>query len=55
MFTVPLVELLEEAHWEVRTHPYRGREYEIWHCAYDGEDIWGATAAMLRGMLAMLR
>jgi 8-oxo-dGTP pyrophosphatase MutT (NUDIX family) len=55
VFTIPLSELLCEQGWELRSHEYRGSEVRVWHFPYDGEDVWGATAWMLRGMLAVLR
>ncbi|MEZ4272310.1 MAG: CoA pyrophosphatase [Myxococcota bacterium] len=53
-FTVPLAVLLDPAVWESRLHPWKGSAVRIWHVAFDGEDIWGATAAMLRRFVEVL-
>jgi 8-oxo-dGTP pyrophosphatase MutT (NUDIX family) len=55
VFAVPLEVLLDESRWRTQTHAYQGREHQVWHLDFDGEDIWGATAYMLRGMLGVLR
>lgn len=54
-FTVPLTALLDEARWEQREYPWRGALVAVWHFPWEGEDIWGATGAMLRGLLDILR
>ncbi|MBI5507731.1 MAG: CoA pyrophosphatase [Deltaproteobacteria bacterium] len=51
VFTLPLEVLLAPEAWELRPHQYGGSEYKIWHLPYDGEDIWGVTAFILRGMV----
>jgi len=55
VFTVSLAELLLEERWERRIHAWRGNEVLVWHFPHDGEDVWGATAFMLRGMVELLR
>ena len=55
VFTVPLAELLREDRWERRVHAWRGSEVQVWHFPHDGEDVWGATAFMLRGLVEILR
>ncbi len=55
VFTVPVGELLRDERWEHRVHPWRGSEVLVWHFPHDGEDVWGATARMLRDMVELLR
>jgi 8-oxo-dGTP pyrophosphatase MutT (NUDIX family) len=55
VFTVPVDELLREERWEHRVHSWRGSEVLVWHFPHDGEDVWGATARMLRDMVELLR
>ncbi|MFC1610462.1 NUDIX hydrolase [Myxococcota bacterium] len=55
VFAVPIAELLREERWEHRVHRWRGSEILVWHFFHDGEDIWGATGRMLRGMIEYLR
>lgn len=54
VFTVPLRRLLDLDGWERRAHAYRGGEISVWHFPYDGEDIWGVTGHMVRGLVEML-
>jgi 8-oxo-dGTP pyrophosphatase MutT (NUDIX family) len=55
VFTVPVSELLRDERWEHRVHPWRGSELLVWHFLHDGEDVWGATARVLRDMIELLR
>jgi len=54
VFSVPLQILLNESSWQLQSHDYRGRTFETWHVFFAGEDIWGATAHMLRGFVELL-
>jgi len=54
VFTVPLEALMIAERWQQRTHDYRGSSFRVWHFPFDSEDVWGATAAVLRGMVELL-
>jgi 8-oxo-dGTP pyrophosphatase MutT (NUDIX family) len=54
VFAVPLSLFLDAARWDGQQHIWRGKEYKVWHFPFDGEDVWGATAHMLRGMVETL-
>ena len=54
VFSVPMEVLLRVESWERRPHSYRGREVSVWHLPFSGEDIWGVTAHILRGMVERL-
>jgi len=54
VFAVPLDRLLDEAGWELLPHHWNGRVFHSWHFPWDGEDVWGATARMLRGFVELL-
>ena len=55
IFSVPLDLLLNEDLWRQQTHRYGGRRSRAWHFAYDGEDVWGVTATILRRLIHLLR
>lgn len=55
VFSVPMEVILNEAAWELRSHAFGGKDVQVWHLPYDGEDVWGATAYMLRGFVELLR
>jgi 8-oxo-dGTP pyrophosphatase MutT (NUDIX family) len=55
VFTVPVDELMRDERWEHRVHPWKGSEVLVWHFPHAGEDVWGATARMLRDMVELLR
>jgi 8-oxo-dGTP pyrophosphatase MutT (NUDIX family) len=55
VFSLPLDVLLDESGWRPRVHEWRGKRVELVHLLHDGEDIWGATAYMLRGLIEVLR
>ena len=55
VFSVPLGALLDESRWHQQVHRFREREVTLLHFAHDGEDIWGATAVMLRDFLKLIR
>jgi 8-oxo-dGTP pyrophosphatase MutT (NUDIX family) len=54
VFAVPLDRLLDDAGWELREHHWNARVFHSWHFLWDGEDVWGATARMLRGFIELL-
>ena len=55
VFSVPVGVLLDPHRWHERQHPFRGENILIWHLDWDGEDVWGATAMMLRGLVDILK
>jgi 8-oxo-dGTP pyrophosphatase MutT (NUDIX family) len=55
VFFVPLDLLLDDALWHQKIHRYGGEDVSLWHFDYDGEDIWGVTATILRGLIQLLR
>ena len=54
VFSVPLTVLLERERWATKQYERGGARFTLWHLPYDGEDIWGATALVLRGMVELL-
>lgn len=54
VFAVPLDQLAMEGSWHQRIHIYMGQEFKVWHFPYAGEDVWGATASMLRSLIEIL-
>jgi 8-oxo-dGTP pyrophosphatase MutT (NUDIX family) len=54
VFFVPLEALLDSSRWVRRRHTYRGSSLDIWHFPWDGEDVWGLTGAILRGLVEFL-
>ncbi len=61
---VPLVELLKEEYWEIKTYIHGEKEFPVHFFHWLGtsssnpleeEIIWGATANILRQLLALLR
>ncbi len=54
VFTLPLSVMLERERWQEQVHHWQGNEVTSWHLPHDGEDIWGATATMLRGFAQLL-
>ncbi len=55
VFTVTLDELLDERRWQAQEHRWQGSALKVWHFPHDGEDVWGATAHMLRELVGVLR
>lgn len=55
VFCVPSHLFLDEANWRSRWVQFKNRRYLQWELEYDGRRIWGATAAMLRDLLPLLR
>jgi 8-oxo-dGTP pyrophosphatase MutT (NUDIX family) len=53
VFAIPLSQLLDEARWQEREHHYGDSVVHIWHFPYDGEDVWGATARILRSFVEL--
>ena len=54
VFALPLPLLNDTARWRQQIHHWRGNEVAAWHLDFDGEDIWGATARILRGFADIL-
>lgn len=54
VFTVPLSFFLEPSHAERSVRETPGGRREIWTYRYCGREIWGATAAIIRGMTDIL-
>ena len=46
-FEAPLQYLLDPANQHIETAVFAGRERRYWQIEWDGNRIWGATAAML--------
>ncbi len=52
VFTVPIAELLHQARFEIEPRPpHSNRRDPIYHFYYDGRDIWGATARIVKQFL----
>ena len=47
LFEVPLAHLFDPANHVRRTVEWHGTERSFYEIAWDGERIWGATAAMI--------
>jgi 8-oxo-dGTP pyrophosphatase MutT (NUDIX family) len=47
-FEVPLAFLMDPAHHEMRTRELRGRTRHFYAMPWQGHEIWGATAGMIR-------
>ncbi|MEK7705700.1 MAG: CoA pyrophosphatase [Myxococcota bacterium] len=54
VFGIPVVRLLDPQGWEQREHEYRGNLFRVWHFPYDGEDVWGVTGIILRGLVELM-
>jgi 8-oxo-dGTP pyrophosphatase MutT (NUDIX family) len=54
VFTLPLAVVLDPSAWELREHHYGDLVFHSWHLPWDGEDIWGVTARMLRSFMELL-
>lgn len=50
IFEAPLAHLVDPAFRERRSRPYLGAERAYWAIPYEGRDIWGATAGMLKAL-----
>ena len=52
VFTVPIAELLHQTRFEIEPRPQNStRRDPIYHFHYDGRDIWGATARIVKQFL----
>jgi 8-oxo-dGTP pyrophosphatase MutT (NUDIX family) len=54
VFSVPLVDLANEASWEVVPMTRGEHTINFAHFYFDGEDIWGLTAFVLMRLLELL-
>ena len=54
VFGVPLREMLRPELWQRHEVVRDERAFRVWRFPYEGEDIWGATAARLRGFIELL-
>ena len=54
VFTLPLALLFDTAQWQKRHHSHQGHEGWTWQLQHDGEEIWGVTASILRGMAEVI-
>ena len=52
ILVVPLAELLLDDIFSEEIWPFQGRERRLWFFRLHGDTVWGATAAMLRDLLA---
>ncbi len=50
VFTVPLAVVLDMSRYETRIFERNGQEYPIYTLHWQGQKIWGATAAMLMNL-----
>ena len=56
VFSIPLDWLADPANREYRNHTHRGIDFDmLYFKKYDGETVWGATAAMTRDFLRLIR
>jgi 8-oxo-dGTP pyrophosphatase MutT (NUDIX family) len=54
VFTAPISRLLDQGCFEVQQRPpSSGRDDPIYHFYYDGRDIWGATARIVKQFLEL--
>jgi 8-oxo-dGTP pyrophosphatase MutT (NUDIX family) len=54
LVTVPLTVFLDPANLRTETRMRDGRSHEIYYYQYPPHEIWGATARIIRGMVALL-
>jgi 8-oxo-dGTP pyrophosphatase MutT (NUDIX family) len=54
IFTAPLAHFADERNAERRTLMVDGRARDVIFYSYDGETVWGATAFIIRDLLALL-
>lgn len=54
-FEAPLDRLLDPAHHHRERATWKGRMRTYWRIAYEGYNIWGATAAMIVGLSRRLQ
>lgn len=52
LFSVPLCFFAQEQNTVRRSMVLEGKEREVFFYTWDGETIWGATALMIRNLLA---
>ena len=50
VFEVPLAHLVDPAHRIRRSYKFKGSERAFWSIPYEGREIWGATAGMLKAL-----
>ncbi|MCI4665691.1 MAG: CoA pyrophosphatase [Neomegalonema sp.] len=50
VFEAPLSHLVDPARRQRRTRRYKGAERAYWAIPFEGRDIWGATAGMLKSL-----
>lgn len=54
VFQVPLSFFLDPANAKAELREFRGQKHEVWYYATDSHTIWGATALIVRSLLAKL-
>lgn len=54
VFTVPASVVLDRRNYAARTVHRNGQSYTIWSLPWQGQDIWGATAAMLMNLVTRM-
>ena len=54
VFTVPASVILDRARFQVQRVQRDGRDYTLWSLRWNGQLIWGATAAMLMNLIARM-
>lgn len=55
VFTVPLSVILDAEQYEAKTSQWQGNEYTLYTLHWQGQKIWGATAAMLMNLIQRMQ
>jgi 8-oxo-dGTP pyrophosphatase MutT (NUDIX family) len=53
VFEVPLAFFVDDKNCERREREFNGRRFPLWFYNYNGKVIWGATAGIIRNLLAV--
>ena len=51
VFTVPLSYIVDDANYRSTEREYKGNTHTIWSLTWDGNVIWGVTAAIIRNLV----
>jgi len=54
VFTVPASVILDRARFQARQVQRDGRDYTLWSLHWNGQLVWGATAAMLMNLITRM-
>jgi 8-oxo-dGTP pyrophosphatase MutT (NUDIX family) len=55
VFSVPLSVVLDKERYEARTSEWQGNAYTLYTLHWQGQKIWGATAAMLMNLITRMQ